>query len=197
MGARGFFGEAVEACYTVAAALRSGIFFDSWSVMKPSLKRIVANLLRNIPYSQNAVRAVVMLTAARFSVGVVGVVLDDEGRILLVKHVFHQRHPWGLPGGWVKHGERPQDAVEREIVEETGMRVRMEEDAPLCVDVAMRGRHIDMAFVCRARGDVVKLNSELLNYGWVLPHKVLHLSRFHSKAVESLLARNPIVEATT
>lgn len=58
-------------------------------------------------------------------VGVGGVVLDD-GRVLLVRR---GRPPgqgrWSIPGGLVGLGERLEDAVVREVEEESGLRVRV------------------------------------------------------------------------
>ena len=55
----------------------------------------------------------------------VGAVVVDEGRLLLVRR---GRPPgvglWSVPGGRVEGGERLQDAVVREVAEETGLEVR-------------------------------------------------------------------------
>jgi ADP-ribose pyrophosphatase YjhB (NUDIX family) len=47
------------------------------------------------------------------------VFLDD--RILMVREVIDGL--WTLPGGWIDVGESPARAAEREVVEETGLRV--------------------------------------------------------------------------
>ena len=46
---------------------------------------------------------------------------DAQERLLLVQQVGTQR--WSLPGGGVRFGESPMDALRREVDEETGMRV--------------------------------------------------------------------------
>ena len=48
---------------------------------------------------------------------------DDEGRVLLARHV--ETGIWGLPGGGVEPGEAPADAAVREFWEETGVLVRL------------------------------------------------------------------------
>ncbi|MEY9964401.1 8-oxo-dGTP pyrophosphatase MutT (NUDIX family) [Streptacidiphilus sp. MAP12-16] len=47
------------------------------------------------------------------------VVTDSMDRVLLVK--CHNRAPFGPPGGVIEAGESPQDAVRRELAEETGL----------------------------------------------------------------------------
>lgn len=46
-----------------------------------------------------------------------------EGRILLVRELLDQGR-WTLPGGWADVNDRPSEAVEREVWEESGYRVK-------------------------------------------------------------------------
>lgn len=53
------------------------------------------------------------------------VVLDEAGRLLLVRRGREpSRGLWSLPGGRVERGETGPVAVAREVLEETGLRVR-------------------------------------------------------------------------
>jgi ADP-ribose pyrophosphatase len=58
----------------------------------------------------------------------VGAVVIKDNKILLVqrKHPPHQDE-WVIPGGKVKWGESLQYAAEREILEETGIRIKAQE----------------------------------------------------------------------
>lgn len=49
------------------------------------------------------------------------VVLDPEGRILLVRFEFPHRSFWSTPGGGVGPGETHEQAIARELHEETGL----------------------------------------------------------------------------
>ena len=53
-----------------------------------------------------------------FMPSVASLVRDDDGRILLVRHVEGR---WMLPGGAVDPGERPAEAARRECLEEAGV----------------------------------------------------------------------------
>lgn len=65
------------------------------------------------------------------------VIRDDRGRLLLIKR---GRPPgaglWSLPGGRVEAGETDEQAVVREVREETGLRVSV---GPLIGSVRRRG----------------------------------------------------------
>lgn len=45
---------------------------------------------------------------------------DPAGRLLLVRHSYHQPDRWLLPGGGLAHGEDPAMTGARELAEETG-----------------------------------------------------------------------------
>ncbi len=55
-----------------------------------------------------------------------GIVVDRE-RILLAHWREAGRSGWTLPGGGLQPGEHPADAAVREVAEETGYRVRIEQ----------------------------------------------------------------------
>lgn len=59
------------------------------------------------------------LVARPISVGVLGIVLDDRGRILLVEQTY--RSGWYLPGGGVRKREPLDAALRRELSEEVGI----------------------------------------------------------------------------
>ena len=58
--------------------------------------------------------------------GAAAAILDDRGRLLLVKENYDRRR-YSFPGGAVEVGEQPLDTVIRETHEETGLVVRIDQ----------------------------------------------------------------------
>ncbi|TNJ68124.1 NUDIX hydrolase [Paenibacillus hemerocallicola] len=87
-----------------------------------------------------------------------GLVIRD-GRFLMVKQNKHGRIFWNFPGGHIEQGEIPEEACIREIEEETGYRVSIEE----CVS-ASPGKHV---FIARIISGNMKLEDKLLDIAWV------------------------------
>ncbi|MFL1676626.1 HAD-IIA family hydrolase [Paenibacillus dendritiformis] len=55
--------------------------------------------------------------------GVAGIVMDERGRVLLMKR--SDNGCWGIPSGHVERGESVEEAIVREIREETGLQVKV------------------------------------------------------------------------
>lgn len=130
---------------------------------------MLSHALRRVPPLVLLAQRAYQRTQPRYTLGVVGVLPDEAGaRVLLVEHVLHASHPWGLPGGWLARSEDPAEAVAREFHEETGLRVRAVR--PLLIQRApgMRG-HMDVAYLCALEDgpQAMQLSRELLTARWL------------------------------
>jgi len=59
--------------------------------------------------------------------GVRVAVTDEQGRVLMVRHNYKDeaKSIWMLPGGAIEEGETSRDAAIREVLEETGLIIRV------------------------------------------------------------------------
>ncbi len=65
--------------------------------------------------------------SSRQRIAAYAVCRDSSGRVLIVRasRLSHFPGRWFLPGGGVDHGEQPEAAVRREVMEETSLAVRV------------------------------------------------------------------------
>lgn len=109
---------------------------------------------------------VVARTSPAYRVGTVGVILTDDGRVLLARHSY--RKGWGLPGGMIGWREQPVDSIIREIAEEIG--VAVVEAGPPHVEHARRPRRVEWFFDLRLDGcepeDARAASVEITEVGW-------------------------------
>jgi 8-oxo-dGTP pyrophosphatase MutT (NUDIX family) len=79
-----------------------------------------------------------------FHVGALCVIEREDGALLLLRQSYRRKEAWGFPGGLLKRGEQPADAVRREVKEELGIDVDVD-DAPMVV-VEPRYRRVDVVY---------------------------------------------------
>lgn len=149
--------------------------------------RRVAEFLKRFPWVVRVATGLWRLGRPRYTVGAVGVVINDDDEVLIVEHVFHPEIPWGLPGGWVDRSEALAISVVREFDEELQLPIHVE--TVIHVEIPpRRGYHIDIAYLCHADGTVGTLSSELLAYRWVRQDQLPEIPHFHHIAVQKAFA---------
>jgi 8-oxo-dGTP diphosphatase len=108
---------------------------------------------------------------------------DSSGRILLVKRSDKANYLpgiWEDMGGRIKHFEEPEEALRREVREETGLEIEILK--PLAVfhdyygDKTAENELLIITYWCKAKSDQVVLSEEHTEYRWVSPEKALELA---------------------
>jgi ADP-ribose pyrophosphatase YjhB (NUDIX family) len=100
---------------------------------------------------------------SQFLVGVTGIIFNKENEILLFKHTYRQ-HAWSLPGGYMKTGEHPTEALEREIKEESNLVVSV--DTPLSTRTDRKSARLDLCYVGLFMGGHFVSSKEVSDYGF-------------------------------
>ncbi len=102
---------------------------------------------------------------AKFMIGVTGVVRDQEGQVLLLRHrLWPEGRQWGLPTGYARARETFQETVAREVREETGLRVAVGDLVRVRSGYRLRA---EVAYEAMFLGGELRLNSlEILEARW-------------------------------
>jgi len=103
----------------------------------------------------------------------VGAVVLDGARVLLARRGRAPGHgKWSIPGGLVHLGERLEDALVREIEEESGLRVRVLGvcgviDRVVREQDAIRYHYVIIDYVAEAVGGHLQAGSDAAEVRWV------------------------------
>jgi nucleoside triphosphatase len=107
-------------------------------------------------------------------------IVNGKGEVLLVRS-----NKWGtkytVPGGHIELGERAEDAIVREVKEETGLdsvadELLVVQQAIYPKDYYKHEHYIFMDYVCKAKGSQVNLDGrELQSFIWVQPEDAIKL----------------------
>ena len=99
--------------------------------------------------------------------GVKGILRDGD-RVLLVRHTYGDRNRWDVPGGHAHAGERPDDAVRREMHEELGIEAAWRPVGSLGASTDYKHEHVH-CFVADRRPDdgvIVLARGEIAEARW-------------------------------
>lgn len=88
------------------------------------------------------------VTGTKMTAGAMAAWVAD-GELLLVRSK-HGQQLWGFPGGVLNKRENPVDGARRELQEETGLSVAVEDLEIVGVHVQEHGRHLDCLYRVRA-----------------------------------------------
>ncbi len=106
-------------------------------------------------------------------------IFNPEGKVLLIKsHKWRDRYV--IPGGHIELGEKIEDALRREIKEETGLDIHDIEFFLLQEFIFDKTFHKKRHFlfldhICKTTSTQVSLDQEGQEYVWVNPDEALNL----------------------
>lgn len=118
-------------------------------------------------------------------VGVDAAIFDAKGRLLCLRRTDDDC--WCLPCGWTEVVESPQEAIAREVWEETGLYVQVVSLIDLFTRLpGVYGPHTGyfLLFHCEIRGGELTTSSEAQEVRWFLPEEVSRWHRDHRERAE-------------
>lgn len=146
-------------------------------------KGIVGKIWRNLPPSVRM--KVIRVSQKKFTASVAAIITNERREVLLLEHVLRPASGWGIPGGFMEYGEQPEQAICRELKEETGLEL---ENVKL-YRARILNRHIEFVFRAEARGAPEILSREIIQAGWFetakMPEK---MSRAQKSLIEKVLS---------
>ncbi|MFD9969717.1 NUDIX hydrolase [Streptomyces sp. NPDC059011] len=102
------------------------------------------------------------------SVSVAGAVMRGDGRLLAIRRA--DNGTWELPGGVLELTETPEDGVAREVWEETGIHVEVDQLSGVYKNTT-RGI-VALVFRCKPSGGTERTSDESTAVAWFTPEEV-------------------------
>jgi 8-oxo-dGTP diphosphatase len=152
------------------------------------VKTLLAKIWRFLRFPKLFQLFIMRIMQDQFLVGVTGIIFNDKDEILVFKHSYREVR-WSLPGGYMKAREHPAEALEREIMEESGFTVSADTQHYLKTD--RDTARLEMCFVGKFIGGEFKKSAEVTDYGFfaidalpLIPKKqLLLIQEAHSSRV--------------
>lgn len=133
-----------------------------------------------------------MADTPKHSVSVAGIVVRDDGRILVIQR--RDNSHWEPPGGVLELGETFEHGVSREVAEETGIAVEVERLTGAYKNLT-RGI-VALVFRCRPTGGESTTTDESRRVAWLTPDEVReHMDPAYAVRVLDALTDTPAARA--
>ncbi len=119
-------------------------------------------------------------------------VIIKEGKILLIKRNREPfKNKWSLPGGYVEYNEKVEDAVIRELSEETGLKVEIKKLFGVYSDPCRdpRGHTITIVFLMNIFGGILKSGDDASDARFFDIKSIPALAFDHEKIINDVILR--------
>ena len=120
-----------------------------------------------------------------------GIIIKNE-KILLIKRKNKPfKDKWALPGGFVEYNEKVEDAVIREIFEETGLKTKINKIIGIYSDPERdpRGHTITIAYLLKIKDGIIKSGDDALDAKFFHLKQLPLLSFDHDKIINDAIRR--------
>lgn len=124
------------------------------------LQSLIGNIWRKLPQLMRL--KIIRISQKKFTVSVGAVIFDENEHILLLDHVLRPKSGWGIPGGFINENEHPEQAVKRELDEETGLQL---ENIKLW-RVQTKKLHVEFIFIAEGNGRAEVKSLEIKAVKW-------------------------------
>jgi 8-oxo-dGTP diphosphatase len=119
----------------------------------------------------------------KFNIAVKGII-QKGGKILVLKRSDRDEHKpgiWETPGGGIDEKINPKEALEKEILEETNLVVKIKEPFNVFSFTKDTGEYkVGITFLCDYASGDLKLSNEHEEFKWIKPGKFKNLNSIKS-----------------
>ena len=127
------------------------------------MKNLLAKIYKALHLPKGMQLFIMRFFQDQFLVGVTGIIFNNKNEILIFKHTYRSQ-AWALPGGYLKSGEHPREALEREIKEESGLVVSVDDSLKTRTD--RDSARLDMCYTGILIGGDFVPSHEVSEYGF-------------------------------
>jgi ADP-ribose pyrophosphatase YjhB (NUDIX family) len=120
----------------------------------------LGGIWKRLPYRLRL--RIIRATQKKFTASVGVIITNPDGKVLLLEHILRPGSGWGIPGGFIEHGEQPEEAARREIREETGIEL----ENLTMFRLRTLHRHIEFIFRAESNDEARVASREIRSLGW-------------------------------
>jgi len=104
-------------------------------------------------------------------------IIVKDRKILILKRAKEEdcfKEMWDIPGGKINFGEMPEDALKREVKEETGLEIEIIKPIRVWSFFKNNGKTqvVGVTMLCKYKRGKVRLSKEHTEFKWISPEEI-------------------------